>query len=71
MTPLGEASARREFVVNRFRCCSEEDFLGWWEMALKATGPVNGKRFCKDCVARKLMAEDGLCVREDKKEKVA
>ena len=51
---------------NWFRCASEDDFVGWWEMALKAPGSVNGERFCRDCVARKLMAADGLCVREDK-----
>lgn len=51
-----------------FRCCTKEQFSGWWGMAVRVQGPLSAWTFCSDCPleARRLMAGLGLCVREKK-----
>lgn len=71
MTELAEAAGRRAYRARGFRCVTEEEFVGWWMMALKAPGPTNERVFCGDCMMQKVMAADGLCVLADEKVRVA
>ena len=54
-----------------FRCCSLEEFAGWWEQAQQVNPPHerihpgSARQFCNDCLpmVRQWMAEQGRCVR--------
>ncbi len=65
MTSYAQAAAKREFDRQGYRCVTAREFLGWWEMALHAYGPVNGSLFCQDCpleTAGQRQAS-GVCIR--------